>query len=94
MSTKRKGIRAERRAKRILEQTGYLVIRSSASLGPFDLVAIGPHGSLRLIQVKKGKQLNSAEREALLELASRFKNASVEYWFFPEGSNEPIITVF
>ncbi|RKX61380.1 MAG: hypothetical protein DRP29_00605 [Thermodesulfobacteriota bacterium] len=94
MNTKRKGIEAERRAKKILEQAGYLVIRSSASLGPFDLVAIGTHGTLRLIQVKKGTQATRAEREALAELASKFKNASVEYWFFPEKSKEPVITVF
>ena len=94
MSTKRKGIRAERLAKKMLEKAGYLVVRSSASLGPFDIIAIGPHGSLRLIQVKKGTQATRAEREALAELASKFKNASVEYWFFPEGSREPVITVF
>jgi len=94
MDTKRKGIRAERKAKRILEKAGYLVIRSAASLGYFDLVALGKWGSVRLIQVKKDKQITKEERETLGLLAKEFKNFSVECWFFPKRSREPVITVF
>jgi len=94
MNTKEKGARAERLARKMLEKVGYIVIRSARSEGPFDLVAIGPHGSTRLIQVKKDKPAEKSEREELAELASKLKNASVEYWFFPEKSKEPVITVF
>ncbi len=41
MNCKAKGTRAELRAMRILEAAGYVCTRASASLGLFDIVAIG-----------------------------------------------------
>ena len=94
MNTKRKGTKAERRAKKILEKAGYMVIRSAGSLGCFDSVALGSWGSVRLIQVKKDKPITEEERENLNIMAKEYKKFSVEYWFFPKGAREPIITVF
>jgi hypothetical protein len=51
MNTKRKGTRAEHRAMRILEAAGYVCTRAGASLGLFDVIAIGPN-DVRLLQVK------------------------------------------
>lgn len=41
MNTKRKGSRNEHRSMALLEANGYAVTRAAASLGVFDLVAIG-----------------------------------------------------
>ena len=52
MNTKAKGARAERALKKKLEEMGYIVVRSAASL-TFDLVAINPNnGHTFLIEVK------------------------------------------
>lgn len=65
----RRGRSAEYRAARDLERAGYLVIRSSGSHSPVDLVAIGPAG-VRLIQVKvdsESRTLRPSELEAVRE---------------------------
>lgn len=62
-NSKTKGTRAEHRAMRILEAAGYVTTRASASLGLFDVIAVGPV-DVRLIQVKAGtKYLSARERE-------------------------------
>ncbi len=66
MSAKAKGTRNEHRSKRLLENTGYRVTRSSASLGEWDLVAIGPLG-VQLVQVKTNRWPGSVEMEAMRE---------------------------
>jgi Holliday junction resolvase len=63
------GAAAERRAVRDLEAAGYLVVRAAGSLGPLDLVAIGPCG-VRAVQVKRdspGRPLRPSELEAVRE---------------------------
>lgn len=63
------GAAAERRAVRDLEAAGYVVIRAAGSLGPLDLVAIGPCG-VRAVQVKRdsdGRPLRPSELEAVRE---------------------------
>jgi len=45
------GYRIERRAVKMLEDLGYIVVRSAGSHGPFDLVAISPD-DIRLVQIK------------------------------------------
>jgi Holliday junction resolvase len=64
-----RGRRAEYRAAADLERAGYLVIRSSGSHSPVDLVAVGPSG-VRLVQVKtdsESRMLRPSELEAVRE---------------------------
>ena len=51
MNCKAKGSRAERRSMRLLESAGYACSRAAASLGVFDIVAIGST-DVALVQVK------------------------------------------
>jgi len=90
MNTKAKGTRAEHRARRLLEAAGYVCTRASASLGLFDLVAIGPV-DVRLIQVKAGtKYLSAVEREQITALAVP-ANVTRECWRFPDRCRAPLI---
>jgi Holliday junction resolvase len=68
MNAKAKGMRVEHRAMRILEAAGYCCTRAEASLGLFDVVAVGPT-DVRLLQVKSGSQyLSEIEREQIVAL--------------------------
>lgn len=51
----RRGYDAEKRLAKRLEKEGWFVIRSHASKGPVDLIAIGEAGTL-LIEVKRTKE--------------------------------------
>ncbi|RPJ79467.1 MAG: hypothetical protein EHM20_01355, partial [Alphaproteobacteria bacterium] len=50
------GYKAELRAKKSLEEQGYLVIRSAGSKSMLDLIAVG-HDKVRLIQIKATKEI-------------------------------------
>jgi Holliday junction resolvase len=90
VNAKGKGTRAEHRAMRLLEAAGYVCTRASASLGLFDVIAIGPV-DIRLIQVKSGcKYLSGVEREQIVALAVP-ANVSRECWRFPDRARQPII---
>ncbi len=90
MNTKAKGSRGERRAMRVLEHAGYLCTRSGASLGLFDVIAIGPN-DVKLIQVKTGTaRLSAIEREQITALAVP-SNASKEVWKFRDRARVPDI---
>jgi Holliday junction resolvase len=93
MNTKAKGTRAEHRAMRILEAAGYVCTRAGASLGLFDVIAVGPH-DVRLIQVKAGtKYLSAIEREQIGLLAVP-ANVTRECWRFPDRARQPMIERF
>lgn len=64
MNTAAKGSRAERRSARLLEAAGYRVTRAAASLGAWDLVAIGS-ADVVLCQVKTRDWPAAVEMEAL-----------------------------
>ena len=64
MNTKAKGTRAEHRSIAILEAAGYQCTRAAASLGVFDIVAIGAT-DIVLCQVKTRDWPGSAEMEAI-----------------------------
>jgi hypothetical protein len=90
VNTKAKGTRAEHRAMRILEAAGYVCTRAGASLGLFDVIAIGP-SDVRLLQVKAGtKYLSGEEREQIVALAVP-ANVSRECWRFPDRCRTPLI---
>ena len=74
----------------LLEATGYCCTRSSASLGLFDVVAVGP-ADVRLIQVKAGTTyLSSQEREQISDLVVP-ANVFKECWRFPDRAREPLV---
>ena len=92
--SKAKGRRYEHKAKRLLEAAGYTVARPGASLGVFDLWALGPV-DIRLVQVKGGIRpyCRPLEREAMA-LAVAPPNASREIWKFYRGRRGgPIIEI-
>ena len=51
MNAKRKGNRQEHKSIALLEKQGYKCTRAAASLGAFDIIAIGPE-TIQLVQVK------------------------------------------
>lgn len=64
MNAKRKGTRNEHRSMQLLEASGYAVTRAAASLGVWDLIAIGPT-DIVLVQVKTNAWPGSVEMETL-----------------------------
>ena len=61
-----------------------------ASLGLFDVIAIGPH-DVRCVQVKSGgKYLSGLEREAIQALTVP-ANVTREAWRFPDRCRAPLI---
>ena len=90
--SKRKGSRAERKCRDILEAAGYHCTKAGGSLGVFDVIALGL-ADVRAIQVKYGSaRLSPLEREAMLELElGPFIRR--EYWHFEKYSRAPRIEV-
>jgi Holliday junction resolvase len=66
MNAKAKGTRNEHKSIRLLESAGYRCTRAAASLGTFDIVAVGP-ADVVLVQVKTRDWPGSAELEAIRE---------------------------
>lgn len=64
MNTKRKGSRNEWKSIRLLQARGYACTKSAASLGLFDIIAVGPNDVL-LVQVKSNKRPRKAEMARL-----------------------------
>lgn len=91
MNTKAKGSRNEHKAMRILEASGYACTRAAASLGVFDIVAVGPQGT-RLVQVKSNRWPNSLEMETI-ELFPVHKQCTKEIWRFMDYARAPEIKV-
>jgi Holliday junction resolvase len=90
MNTARKGATAERKARHLLEASGFVVVRSAASKGVADLVAWNTLGFL-LVSVKSGTARPSAlEREALAAVPAP-ANTSKEFWRFPDRCGTPLI---
>jgi Holliday junction resolvase len=64
MNTAAKGARNERRSRKLLEAAGYAVTRAAASLGDWDLVAIGSADAV-LLQSKTRDWPSVEEMETL-----------------------------
>lgn len=91
MNCKRKGTRLEHKTIAQLKAAGYTCIRSAASLGPFDIIAINPLG-LRCVQVKSNAWPRPDERESLRNAAKAMPpNAFVEVWRWDDGARKPLI---
>ena len=93
MNAKGKGSRAEHRTMRVLEAAGYSCTRAAASLGMWDVIAIGP-GDVRLCQVKAGKRpyCSPLEREGL-ELFKVPHSVRKELWLWKDHARAPVIEV-
>ncbi len=91
VNRKRKGNRLEHKTIAQLTAAGYICIRSAASLGPFDILAINPLG-IRCIQVKANDWPRPEERESLRNAVRMLPpNAFVECWRWDDGARQPII---
>ena len=91
----RRGVRAEYKAKKLLESTGYTVIRAAGSHGMFDLVALSRLGG-RAIQIKTGSaRVTPLEREAIkiFRRHSCPDNVTTEVWTWRDRVREPSIEV-
>lgn len=64
MNTKAKGSRNERRSIALLEVAGYQCTKAGASLGVFDVIAIGSR-DIVLLQVKSNEWPRAMEMEAI-----------------------------
>lgn len=87
--SKRKGTRNEHRTIRYLERLGYRCTRAAASLGDWDVIAVGPN-DVRLCQVKTNCFPGPAERESL-EMFPAPANAIKECWRWDDRKREPRI---
>jgi len=96
-NTKGKGTRLELRARKELEELGYLVVRAAGSFGPVDLVAmptriLGVHSPswTRLIQVKANRNPRSPEMKELRRFRRRLSRVdySIEIWRFNDGDKD------
>lgn len=91
-NTKAKGRQREAKTMRRLEQIGYRCTCSAASLGEWDVVAIGPN-DVRLVQVKSNAWPGSVEREGM-ELFPAPLNAVKEIWRWDDHAREPRVQVW
>lgn len=92
MNCKAKGSRTERKAKAILEKRGYgLVTKSGASLGLFDLIAIGiDYDHCLLVQVKTNRKPDKTEMDKLTSFLVP-SYCRKEVWIFRDRKREPEI---
>jgi Holliday junction resolvase len=81
MKPYRSGYLLELKARDLLRKEGYIVIRSSRSLTPIDLVGINPEKKeIVLVQVKKAKiPKNQSKFRELWELAGHYRVRTLLY---------------
>ena len=90
MNGKAKGSRAERRCMKLLEASGYVCCKAGASLGLFDVIAIGAT-DVKCVQVKAGTKYVSALEREQLQLLRVPTNVSKEIWRYPDRCRAPLI---
>jgi len=91
INTKAKGTRLEHRTMKVLEAAGYKCCRSAASLGEWDVIAVGPT-NVRLVQVKANRRPGSVEMETLHSFVAP-SNCSREVWVWKDRARQPIIEI-
>ena len=80
MTKYRVGYLYEQEVRKLLENTGYYVVRSAGSKGFFDLVAFNSN-SIRLIQVKKRGKLSPKQKTEFQVIFDKLPpNATIEVW--------------
>ncbi|HEX5473273.1 MAG TPA: hypothetical protein VFX12_01325 [Vicinamibacterales bacterium] len=92
MTSYRRGVACERRARLALEAAGHFVVRAAGSRGAVDLLAVHPSGRVRAVQVKRGAgRVTAAERVRLQALAAWLPAVSVELWRYAPRVRHPVI---
>jgi hypothetical protein len=91
MNSKAKGSRRERQAVQMLKDQGYSCTRSGASLGAWDIVAIGPN-DVRLVQCKSNRW-PSKEEIHKMELFPVPPGCRKEIWRWNDYERRPQIEV-
>jgi Holliday junction resolvase len=71
MNAKAKGSRTEHKSIALLESQGYKCTRAAASLGVFDIIAIGPT-DVQLIQCKSNRWPGAEEMETMRQFPAPF----------------------
>mgnify|MGYP003627953788 CR=1 FL=1 len=89
INTAAKGRRLEHKTIKVLKRVGYDCMRSAASKGTWDVIAIGPV-DIRLVQVKANRPPGPIERENMAEAVAP-PNATKEFWVWKDGEREPYI---
>lgn len=91
---KGKGTRLELKTMRYLEPLGYSCSRSAASLGVWDVIAIGETDALgvKLIQVKANRRPGSVEMETLQTFRCP-SNCSREVWVWKDHARAPKVEI-
>lgn len=84
---KAKGTRAEHRTMKYLSPLGYRCCRSAASLGEWDVIAVGAD-DVRLIQVKCNRWVSGVELETLKEFKCP-PGVIKEMWRWDDRVREP-----
>jgi len=87
VNAKAKGTRLEHKTMRRLEDDGYSCTRAAASLGAWDIIAIGPT-DVRLVQVKANRWPGSVEMETL-ELFACPTNCRKQVWRWDDHARQP-----
>lgn len=77
---------------RMLEAQGYSCTRAAASLGVWDVIAIGPH-DIRAIQVKSGGARCSRIEREQMALFRCPENVRREIWRWPDRARLPLVEV-
>ena len=90
MNTAKKGRRKEYQLREVIEAEGYYMVRSAASKGHFDLIALpvktadnlfpSPRKLLRLIQVKPKKMGKKELKDLVLFSTTLTSPGKVEVW--------------
>ena len=91
MNCKAKGTRLEHRTMKFLEAQGYGCTRAAASLGEFDVIAIGPN-DVKLVQVKANRRPGSVEMEQMKAFRCP-QNCSKEVWVWKDRARLPIVEI-
>lgn len=77
------GVRREYQTKKVLEERGFLVLRSAGSHGAFDLVGISyADGEVLLVQVKSGGALTPDEKREIQKVQVPY-DTEFQVWEYP-----------
>ncbi len=96
MNRARKGREREHQTRKLLEQAGYTVTRSAASLGLWDLIAIGDNWAdhvLRVVQVRSNRRPRARELQVMREWARKHTLTRCEVWVWRDRAPAPEIEV-
>jgi len=93
INTKEKESRRLRSTKKHLENIGFYVVLSRASLGPFDLVAMNSNGIL-FIQVKCNSWPDEAEEETIRNFNKCPKPYIKQVWRFDDRKVNPQVKTY